>query len=143
SAAIIEADHRDRRMIITVATEGAPAHLLFILTKGSASTLKQLLGRARSRTWATHHREELVSQGRGSEYREATCPNCQSVIDLTGFPTTPQVNCNFCHSIGRIDDADFASGKKSEKQYRLCDECGMFSKPRPVTIFYIYFLLVV
>ncbi|MGI9455411.1 MAG: tetratricopeptide repeat protein, partial [Aeoliella sp.] len=99
-----------------------------------------MLGRARSSAWAKRHREELNAEGRGGEYRDATCPHCDAVVDLTGFPASPQVSCEFCHSLSHIDPLE--GRPKDDSKYRLCDECGMFSKPRKFTIFYFYFLLV-
>jgi len=144
SAAVLDVDYRDKRMILSVLNaDGDPVHLVFQVTKGSADRLKQLLGQARSRAWAKSHREQLESEGQGHVYRDVTCPHCQSVIDLTGFENTPQVSCEFCHALAEVDPMSIEAPHKSEKQYRLCDECGMFSKPRKFTIFYFYFLLVV
>jgi hypothetical protein len=97
SEAIIHVDCRENRVVVAAASgQNEQVNLLFILTKGSADKLKELLGQARSRAWARRHREQLVAAGRGSEYRDATCPHCQAAIDLSGFPKTPQVSCDFC-----------------------------------------------
>jgi hypothetical protein len=56
------------------------------------------------------------------------------------MPPSPQVYCPFCHTLGTMDA--LAGPIKAEAQYRLCDQCGMYSKPRKFTIFYFYFLLV-
>lgn len=144
SAGILDVEFRDKVMVLSVINnDGEPIHLLFQVTKGSVQKLKQLLGQARSRAWAKSHRVQLEAEGRGHEYRDATCPHCRSVIDLSGFTKTPQVSCEFCHTLVDIDPTSVDPPNKSEKQYRLCDECGMFSKPRKFTIFYFYFLLVV
>ena len=136
--AIIEVDNRGNRMILTIAQkEEKPAAIAFAITSGSVKLLKEALGVARSAAWANLHREELIKKGRGHEYRDVACPQCGATIDLTGFRDSPQVSCQFCHTIS-------TSGaiSKEESQYRICDECGMFSKPRQFTIFYFYFLLV-
>jgi hypothetical protein len=57
---------------------------------------------------------------------------------LTGFRESPQISCQFCHCVATVEGA-----RPEEKQYRLCDECGRYSKPRQFTIFYFYFLLVI
>ena len=140
---LMNVEFREQRMVVAFPNEnGEPMHLLFQLTSGSADRLNQMLGLARSRAWAKNHKEELTKQGRGNEYRDATCPNCNAMVDLTGFPATPQVSCHFCHTMSTIDAGSF-DAPQPEKNYRLCDECGMFSKPRRFTIFYFYFLLVV
>ncbi|MCO6045888.1 tetratricopeptide repeat protein [Aeoliella sp. ICT_H6.2] len=144
SAAILDVDYRERTVILSVVGENSePVHLLFNVTSGSADRLKLMLGRARSRAWARRHKEELASEGRSSEYRDVTCPHCHAVIDLSGFAKTPQVSCEFCHTVSDDQSESFDAPAKGEKKYRLCDECGMFSKPRRFTIFYFYFLLVV
>lgn len=141
-AALLEVDHRGNRMILGFVTdEDQPSHIVFAITSGSAPKLKELLGRARSEAWAKARREQLEKEGRGHEYHEVNCPHCDAVIDLTGKPESPQVSCDFCHTVGTIDDADGVI--REESQYRLCDSCGMYSKPRKFTIFYFYFLLVV
>jgi hypothetical protein len=44
------------------------------------------------------------------------------------MPRTPQVYCPFCKTIGTLDSLQ---GRiKAEAQYRLCDTCGTYSKPR-------------
>jgi hypothetical protein len=146
--AIVEVEFRDRFMFVSVMTEEKEPTLLgFAIVSGSAQRLKEEMGRARSSAWARMHREELEEQGTGHTYREAQCPHCQAIIDLTGMEPTPQVNCDFCNTVSTIDTTPRPDGtmgpSAAEKQYRICDECGMYSKPRKFTIFYFYFLLVV
>ncbi len=138
-SAIVHLDNRDNRVVLAVAQkEGDPATVLFAVTSGSVATLKAALGKARSAVWADLHQSELKAKGRGSEFHAVDCPHCQATIDLTGHRQSPQVNCEFCHTVGTLH-----APNKEESQYRICDECGMFSKPRKFTIFYFYFLLVV
>ena len=137
--AIIQVDNRENRVVLSVAqNEGSPATILLTVTSGSVVALKAALGKVRSAAWAAAHRDELKSQGREHEFRVVECPHCKATIDLSGFRESPQVSCNFCFSISTLQ-APLAE----ESQYRLCDECGMYSKPRKFTIFYFYFLLVV
>ncbi len=137
--AIIHVDNRENRVVLSVAQkEGPPATILFAVTGGSVVALKAALGKVRSAAWAASHRDELKSQGREQEFRAVECPHCKATIDLTGFRASPQVNCSFCHSISTLQ-----APRAEETQYRICDECGMYSKPRKFTIFYFYFLLVV
>lgn len=147
-AAFGDVDVRGNRMILTTVGENdEPVFLVFAVTGGSAAKLKQSIGLARSAVWAHMHREELEKEGRGGEYYEATCPHCHATLDLTGFPVTPQVSCDFCHAIATLPDAAGAAeapgALRAEKDHRLCEECGMYSKPRKFTIFYFYFLIAV
>jgi hypothetical protein len=147
-AAIGVVDYRSRYMILSVMTgQAQPATLAFSLTSGSPEKLKQALGRARSAAWAQLHKKDLEEKGLGHTYREVQCPHCQAIIDLTGQEPTPQVSCEFCHAIATVGDdlTGDAAGRPrhGERHYRICDECGMYSRPRQFTIFYFYFLLVV
>lgn len=147
-AAFADVDVRSNRLILaTIGDDSEPICIVFTVTRGSAAKLKQAVGLARSAVWAQMHREELEKEGRGGEYREERCPHCGAILDLTGYPRTDQVSCDFCHSIGTLPgtaDASEAGGALSaEKDYRCCDECGMYSKPRKFTIFYFYFLIAV
>jgi len=136
---IYQVDNRGNRMVLVEATDvNNPNSILFTVKSGSLSDLKQALGVARSAAAAGRRKEQLTSEGRGSEYREIVCPHCTATNDLTGFRDSPQISCDFCHCIATVDGAP-----AEEKQYRLCDECGMYSKPRQFTIFYFYFLFVV
>lgn len=141
AAAVIESEVRSNRLILSVATqEDEPVLLVVAIVQGSAKDLKDILGRARSRAWAAARREEMTAEGRGAEFREETCPNCNATIDLTGMPPTPQISCDFCNTISTLDSAE---GVHLHQDLRLCDHCGMYSKPREFTRFYFYFLLVV
>jgi len=142
---ILEAEVRSNLLILSVMTgEEEPAHLGIQTSK--ANQLKTELGRLRSAAWAKVHRESLEEKGLGHTFHHATCPNCAAVVNLTDMETTPQISCRFCDTLSTItpppnDEGDVQPS--CDHDYRLCDECGMYSKPRQFTIFYFYFLLVV
>ncbi len=138
-AAIVHLDNRENRVVLVVAQkQGEPATLMFAVNSGNTLELKAAVGKARSAIWAAAHKEQLNAKGRGHEFNAVDCPHCAATIDLTGHRKSPQVNCSFCNCISNL-----SSPKKEETTYGLCDECGMYSKPRRFTIFYFYFLLVV
>lgn len=146
-ATITNVDYRAKKMVVAAATgDGQPASLLFSVTSGSPQKIKEALGLARSAAQARLHREELEKKGLGDTFYQVQCPHCQATIDLTGKQVTPQVSCEFCHSVGTLESDLAADGSNgavpAERQYRLCDECSMYSKPRQFTIFYFYFLVV-
>jgi len=139
ASAIYEVDNRGNRMVLVEAEdERNPSTVMFAVNSGSVPDLKQALGVARSAAAAARRKEQLTKEGRGSEYHEVVCPHCNATNDLTGFRDSPQISCEFCKAVATVDGAP-----AEEKHYRLCDECGMYSKPRQFTIFYFYFLLVV
>lgn len=137
-SSLAHVENREKR--ISLGDEKAN-FLNFMLTRGNPDALVLLIGRSRAKLWAQRHREKLIDEGRGQEYREVICPHCEATLDLTGFPKSPQVSCEYCFSVCTLD-AD-KTLTKQESTYRLCDECGMYSKPRRFTIFYFYFLVIV
>lgn len=144
-AAIVEVDVRGQYLVLSVMTEGDQPLNLTVST-GKAKRLKAELGHLRSAVWATTHREQLESKGLGHTFRQEACPACGAVLDLTGMEATPQVSCDFCHTISNLPATTMqAEGTdvQIEQGYRLCDECGMYSRPRKFTIFYFYFLFFV
>lgn len=141
STILVDVDYRERNMWFSIyGEEGEEKTFGIFVSRGSPEQLKLALGRARSGAWAAHRREELVAEGRGFEYLDATCPHCNSVIDLTGFEKSPQVYCEFCHTVGTLDRPEGV--RHDECKYRLCEECEMYSKPRRFTIFYFYYIVV-
>lgn len=136
--ALVQVVIRGSRMAFSVALQDQPAALLVvgILSNSIPAKLKKALDLARSRVWADARREQLEAEGRGHEFRAWTCPHCEGTVDLTSMEETPQVYCRLCDSISTL--AAEEALLRSERQFRLCDECGMYSKPRKFTIFYFF-----
>jgi hypothetical protein len=143
-AALVDVEARGEYVALSAMTGEAQAQSMVVKTS-QASRLTAELGRLRSAVWAETHRQELQQQGLGHTFRRQTCPDCAATIDLTDMPVTPQISCDFCHTISTLPSATQQEGVTPgpDRGYRLCDECGMYSKPRQFTIFYFYFLLVV
>jgi hypothetical protein len=140
--AIIDTDVRGQFLVLSLATEGEPT--VIVIKTAQADALKSDLGVLRSDVFAAQRQKELTEKGEGQRFRKLLCPNCRATLDLTDMPETPQVHCEFCHTISNVADPhDHDSAADPEDGYRLCDECGMYSLPRKFTIFYFYFLLVV
>lgn len=140
--AIIQTAHREDRMIIGVVTEDEQvASILFAVTGIDAETLKTEIDVVRSAVWAEIHQQDLEDRGLGYTCRIAECRHCGATLVLSKMPTTTQLYCNFCDSLTTLDDT--LPTLPREHKFKICDECGMFSKPQKFTIFYFYFLLVV
>ncbi len=140
-AAIAEADVRNQILVLVVATEDAPITLA--IKTSSANSLKSHLGILRSTVWTEQHKKALSEQGQAHRFRQVDCPVCHATLDLTDMATTPQVHCQFCDTLSTVADRARPDVKpESESGHRLCDECGMYSRPRKFTIFYFYFLFV-
>lgn len=143
SSLIIETAVRDNCVAVAALTpQGTPATWLFgPSSKKLAARLKTALDVARSRVWAEMHRRELEERGRGGTFRAEECPHCGAMLVLTTMPRSPQLYCRFCQSLST--DSSEPDPVPGEAELRLCDECGMFSKPRRFTILYVYFLIFV
>lgn len=143
AAGMLQTAIRENRMVVVYLTvDGGIAHVAFMpTTKKETDELKRRLDIARSATWAQMHREALTKRGRGDAYRDACCPRCTATVILTDMPPSPQLYCPFCDSLTTTDS--IAGPIPGEESLRLCEECGMYSRPRKFTIFYFYFLLVV
>ena len=100
--------------------------------------LSRLVNAARSQAFAEKERTKLSKSGTLQTYRDSSCPFCQSTIILTGLPETDQVYCNFCDTLFTVDRN---VGDALEMHFRICEKCGMYSRPRSFAVFYFYFLV--
>ena len=146
---VLKVEARDNRLILVLnegvqltgklATESVDGRVLVIeVYKVAPRTLEQQIERVCSAAAAHEHREALEAEGRGEEYREETCPDCQATIDLTGAPPSSYVYCPYCDSI--FHQTSHAMATRGES-YRTCDECELFDRVRGYTEFYFYFLI--
>jgi hypothetical protein len=137
-AAVAKAVRRSNRLVLVVATQNEPVTLAIAITKGRAETLKEAVDQLCSSRWAKAREDRLRAAGKGQAFRTETCPYCRSVIDLSGFESTPQMYCPFCETVVTIGPG----APKDEKTYRFCDQCGYYGQPKPFTTFYFIFLIV-
>jgi hypothetical protein len=138
--AILRAQRRFNRVILAVLQEGGGvAPIALAVTKGSAGQLAQEINRESSVRWAKMRREALEEEGLGDTYRQETCPYCEAVVVVSGFPRTRQLHCEYCDSVATLGE----QRPRGEDSLRLCDECGYYACPQGFTTFYFYFLLVV
>ena len=91
-----------------------------------------------SRSLAEAERTHLSKSGKLANYRDTDCPFCQSTIALTDLPETDQVYCNFCDTLYSLDRSIIG---QAEQNFRICEGCGMYSRPRKFAIVYFYFLV--
>ena len=143
--AILHCVLKEDRLILSAATgdEEQPivSFLIGIANAKTAKELKQRIDVARSSLWAAHHKTALAEKGQSSIYRDAHCDDCGATLILTNMPETPQRYCHFCDSLKTIDGT--LEPIANEAEFRICESCGMYSRPKKFTTFYFYFLLVV
>lgn len=70
--------------------------------------------------------------------RSELCPTCGSEVDLTGLDQSRYVYCPFCDTIFDREERNSLG-----RQYRTCDECGLFGRVQQYPEFFFYFLVVV
>lgn len=128
----------------------------FKVLVGDAEQLMRQINTSRSDIVAAKAKAQLVASGRDVQFHSAICPFCAATMVLTDCPHTPQVYCEYCETIFTTTDFDKqnfdvegkpltaeAESAMLEKDFRLCDQCGMYSRPEKFLVFYFYFLFVV
>lgn len=83
-------------------------------------------------------RRRAREQGREHLIRSESCPTCGSEVDLTDLDESRYVYCPFCDTI-----FDREQRTSLGRQYRTCDDCGLFGRVQPYPEFFFYFLVVV
>ncbi len=141
---IVESVVRENRMAISVIAANEKEEFITVLiqlpSKKFAESLKKKIDLARSEAWARLHQEELEEKGLGHTFRQEQCPRCTATIILSDMPQSPQLYCHFCDSLTTIDPE--SDPIPQERDLRVCEECGMYTKPQKFTIFCFYFLVV-
>ena len=138
-AAIVKTETKFKRLVFYLAQEnGEILPLVLSIPKDCNAVFKQV-NSALSFKRAEQRLEELTAQGRADAFQALDCVHCQSVIDLTELPLSPDIYCEYCETIqGRDGVKD-----KMDAKFHICDQCGYFGQPREFTVFYFYFLLVI
>lgn len=110
------------------------------ISKLPAKDFERYLERICSRAWAAKSKAQLEAEGKAELYRDAECPECQSLVDLSGLSATDFVFCDYCDCVFRTPTREvLTAGSK----YQICGDCDFFGRVRDYTEFYFYFLLVV
>ena len=141
-AALTDVQIYDQRMVIAGIDEDGDVAMSVVRLYGvPPQQLKSVIDISRSANWAELAKEQLEKEGRGHAFRSEICPRCSATLILTDMPRTPQLYCHFCESLTTFESAGAVI--PNEQDYKLCEECGMYSRPRKFTVFYFYFLVVV
>jgi hypothetical protein len=83
---------------------------------------------------------QAAHEGRGRDVRETVCPYCHAKTLTMDRSQSPQVWCSYCDSLITTIPVDGLGN--IEKDYRICPECKMYSRPRKFSEGYFYFLVV-
>jgi hypothetical protein len=145
---VIAAEYADKVMSIVVQGEEDFEHLNIVLNGSSSpDRIKKAIDRSRSLLKVTQEQKDLVARGLGGTFRSQICPHCESTISLSRFTQTPQCFCEHCDSLftirGNYGDRELEEqtlDASIEGNYRMCDECDMYSSPKTFSVFYFVFL---
>jgi len=120
-----------------------------IVFKGeSPDAVRRAIDGSRSSFEVAEEQKRLIEEGQGSSFRSEVCPHCTASISLSKFADSPQCYCHYCETLFTIRSQHGARELESitlvqseEPNYRMCEECGMYSFPRKFSKFYFVFLL--
>jgi hypothetical protein len=120
---------RDDVQIAVASCESRGA--IFTSAASNAACVKEAIDGSCSRARFEQRRQELAGAEPDSELRSETCPHCHALVDLSGFPPSPQVFCPYC---GRIGTLGRPVPIREERWLRICGTCHYFGFPERVTL---------
>ncbi|MHA2366010.1 MAG: hypothetical protein ACXAC7_18775 [Candidatus Hodarchaeales archaeon] len=113
--------------------------LIIEVSKVKAIDLERRIDYKSSKIHSELNKKRLIDLGEGHKFRYVLCPNCKATLDLSELKETEYFYCRYCESIFNQKKEMITNSEK----FRLCDECGMFSRVKYFTEFYFYFLLLI
>ncbi len=122
-------------------TELGARTLSLVMHSGNTQLLRAEVDRIRSAAQVSKAEIAWRSDRQSGAFRKELCPNCSATLNLSSFDATPQIYCDYCDTVYTVPKQPETPANESE--YRLCEHCGMYSRPRKFTEFYFYFLFVV
>jgi tetratricopeptide (TPR) repeat protein len=130
---IFQVVNRYNRLSLVYASDAGRVAYTIAPSGGMDRKLKETIDRLCSYRWTEERRTQLEREGKGAAFRTAKCPACTAVVDLTGFPDTPQFYCPYCENLLPADQPvePRAAG------YGLCDRCRFYSRPARFTAVYL------
>jgi hypothetical protein len=90
----------------------------------NAAGVKKTVDGLCSRARFEQRRQLLPGSAQDSELRSEECPHCNALVDLSGFPPSPQVLCACCGTIGTLGRP---APLLDEEWLRICNTCHYFS----------------
>jgi hypothetical protein len=135
-SSIFKIYRRQNRLGLAYATDQGVTNFAIAVYGGQARAIKEEVDRLCSYRWAAAHREELAARGQDHHFYTRKCGQCAALVDLTGFPETPQFFCPFCETLLSAKEP----APEQKIKYGLCDQCHFFGRPSKFTTFYFIFL---
>lgn len=128
----------DRLQVVYVGNDGSLLQRVITIKSGNCRRVHSALSQLISARHAEAHRVALAQAGLEGEYVTQRCQACHATIDLSSKPVTEQIYCRYCDSLTTP-----AAEATEAADYRICESCGFFDRPREFTTFYYVFLIVV
>lgn len=126
-------------LFVTWADEDSQPFFADVQVYGIAvEELKQMINAGQTHLEALTEKTRLIDAGELESYDDVACPFCKATIILIDTPYSPQVFCEHCETLFSRDRDDLAN---IERHFRVCNGCGMYSRPRSFSVFYFYFLV--
>jgi DNA-directed RNA polymerase subunit RPC12/RpoP len=148
---IVDTAVREKRLVVVLRTNQTFSKKLtgalnanngeaFVMEVGKidAADLKKHLDKICSRRKAEEHRQQLIQEGKGNQFRFEVCPNCHAIVDLSDFEETRYIFCRYCDSLFNQHSKLITDGAV----YQVCDQCGLFDRVRGYWEVFFYFLIV-
>lgn len=119
----------ENRLAFCFNTERGNEDFAIAVRGGLARPLKERVDSICSRRWCEEQRAALAARGLEHRFRTKACPNCSSLVNLSGFEETPQFYCPYCET---LIDSDAEMPIRSIN-YGICEQCHFYARPRLYT----------
>lgn len=122
--------------------EESRVHKVVLRVLPDPDPLTRAINYGLSRRQYAERLEQVATRHQGHLTRQADCPWCEARLLVMdgGEGWSPQVWCEYCDSLFTIDPVEGLGD--TERDYRICPECLMYSRPRRFSEAYFYFLII-
>ncbi len=136
---VVGADgHSHNAVIVWRGPSGYANQEAFRVTSGGLKNVLRHVNSSCSRAKAARRKQQLIAEDKLDAYREWNCPECQSVVDLSGREVSPQIWCPYCDILVTQN----GNPPRGEVSFHTCDQCGLYAQPKPMTVLYFWFAVV-
>jgi hypothetical protein len=73
--------------------------LVIEVYKVKSQELKKHVDQYSSTIFAESHRQQLINEGKGNQFRAVNCPHCGATVDMSEYEISSYIYCRFCESI--------------------------------------------
>jgi hypothetical protein len=110
--------------------------ILIEVGDGLATDAKSALDQHRTTYAAFQKKKALVAENNGHLFKVMQCPDCESVIDLSGKKETPYIYCKYCEILFNKHGELMVNSEN----YKVCPECNYYNRVQHYPEFHFYAL---